>query len=96
MTHDHKPLPVLGYTSQNQRNLDQVNLNKQMEERVLRRIDACYRDQEIEAEPRDIALAKTHIQIAFMWLNRAVMKPQRIRLPEDDAPQGNDEPNDVR
>ncbi len=75
------PLPVKGYKPQTQADIDAVNVNKELEERVLRQIEA------IKANPaydgRMAALAFTHVQDAFMWLNRAVFQPGRVRLPED-------------
>lgn len=88
---EHNGLPVAGYKPQSNGNIAVVNYNKELEERVLRQIDAmeransnCRANSEIAPyDPRMMALAKTGIQEAFMWLNRAVFQPGRIALPED-------------
>lgn len=36
-------------------------------------------------DPRWVAVARTHFQQGFMALNRAILQPARIRLPEDSA-----------
>ncbi len=77
--------PVRGYTSQSGPALAAVNVNKEMEERLLRRLDALWKDAELMPELRDLAEARTCFQTGFMWLNRAIMKPQRVSLPEDRA-----------
>lgn len=79
---DHKGLPVKGYQSQSDDNVRVVNINKELEERVLRQIDAMY-DSDAPYDHRMMAIARTGIQEAFMWLNMAVFQPGRIRLPED-------------
>lgn len=88
MTDDHKPLPVAGYTSQPDAKVAVVNLYKQLEEVLLREIDAAEKlnkeNGENTYDPRWLAVARTHLQIGFMALNRAVFQPQRIRLPEDE------------
>lgn len=85
---DHKGLPVSGYVPQTSDNIDLVNANKRMEERVLRQIEAI---QEISRSPhiaveydmRWISVARTHIEQGFMALNRAIFRPGRVSLPED-------------
>lgn len=88
---EHKGLPVAGYKPQSEENVILVNENKVLEEMCLRQIDKMLR-QNSESRPlgtvpkfdsRMIALANTHIQEAFMWLNRAVFQPTRVVLPED-------------
>ena len=80
-------LPVAGYKpTQPQWALDLVNENKVLEERVLRQIErhqavCAERPQDIDG--RGVSIAKTKIQEAFMWLNRAVFQPGRVALPED-------------
>lgn len=65
-----------------------VNEHKEMEERLLRRIDWLRRDYGGDTATPDIdyrwlAIAQTHLEQAFMALNRAVFCPERIKLPED-------------
>lgn len=40
----------------------------------------------IDADPRWLAIAKTHFEQGFMALERAVLQPQRIPFPEDGPP----------
>ena len=78
----HPGLPVKGYRPQSQNNVAIVDEHKVLEERVLRRIEMIGAMPDMDA--RMAALAKTKVQEAFMWLNRAVFKPTRVDLPEDD------------
>jgi len=86
----HKPLPVAGYTPQNDEAVAAVNANKQLEERVLRRIEEIGGALTPNISGRWLAIAKTHIEEGFMAMNRAVFQPKRVALPEDkvDANQG--------
>lgn len=77
---EHKGLPVAGYVAQSDRNVQLVNTNKQMEERLLRHIEIWQ-----GLDPRWLAVARTHFEQGFMALNRAVFQPTRISLPEDEA-----------
>ena len=74
---EKEPLPVLGYTSQSQANIDLVNENKVLEEQCLRQIDMM-QGEKFNYDPRMIALARTKLQESFMWLNRAVFQPKRL------------------
>lgn len=76
-----KPLPVVGYTDQKDTTVDVVNENKILEELVLRRIDNIAKSGDF-ADQRCVALARTKVEEAFMWLNRGIFKPQRITDPE--------------
>jgi len=71
-----------GYTPQSQNAVDIVNEHKQVEERLLRRLDALYSAAEFY-DRRFLSIAQTHFEQGFMALNRAVFKPKRIMLPED-------------
>jgi hypothetical protein len=77
----HTGLPVSGYQPQSTANVDRVNANKQIEERLLRVIDDMRKDTRYDQ--RFISIAMTHFQEGFMSLNRAVFQPGRISLPED-------------
>lgn len=79
---DHKPLSVAGYTAQIDENVQMVNLNKRDEERILRSIDLYAMNPEVDK--RWLAIAKTHIEQGFMAMNRAIFKPQRIKLDGDE------------
>jgi hypothetical protein len=88
---DHQPMPVKGYTSQNDGNVLLANEGKELEERVLRYLEKVDRNvvvmsmtnEEQGDRRRCIALAKTNTQDAFMWAIRGIFNPQRIKLPED-------------
>lgn len=90
---EHAGLPVAGYQPQSDDKVAIVNVNKELEERVLRQIETLQRANAKTAgdgvrppyDPRMLALAATGIQDAFMWLNRAVFQPGRVKLPEDEA-----------
>lgn len=69
-------LPVHGYQDQNPLSVARVNEHKEAEERMLRRIEALQEDG--DCDPRSLKIAFTKMQEAFMWLNRAVFKPQRL------------------
>lgn len=77
----HDALPVAGYTQQSGRNVALVNANKEMEERILRQLDWLKTVPEVDQ--RWLAIGRTHIEEAFMAINRAIFKPQRVALPED-------------
>ena len=79
---DHKPMPVYGYTSQIDENLQMVNINKRDEEMLLRSLDAYAMNSEVDR--RWLSIAKTHFEQGFMALNRSIFKPQRIKFPEDE------------
>lgn len=77
----HQPLPVAGYTAQSGRNVQLVNENKEAEERILRMLDPLASLPDIDQ--RWLAIGRTHIEQGFMAINRAIFKPSRVRLPED-------------
>ncbi len=80
---EHAGLPVLGYQAQKQAAVDAVNASKVLEERVLRQFDLLAEGEILKVDPRMLALARTKVQEAFMWANRAVFQPGRVALPED-------------
>ena len=77
---EHQGLPVAGYVPQADDKVKRVNAHKELEERCLR---AAEQAKEAGADPRNVAVAITGLQEAFMWLNRAVFQPTRVILPED-------------
>lgn len=79
---DHKGLPVAGYVNQSDDKIAVVNVNKQLEERVLRQFEAMKGDGRFDQ--RMIAIAFTGVQEAFMWANRAVFQPTRVKLDGDE------------
>lgn len=93
---EHKGLPVSGYKPQSDEKVATVNRFKEMEERLLREMDAMMlartRDgfeQDSEGlvrtyDPRWLAIARSHFEQGFMALNRSVFQPGRVKLPEDE------------
>lgn len=83
MTDDkkHEGLPVAGYQPQSDDKVQTVNRAKELEERVLRHLDGLRANPDFDQ--RMVSIAITGIQEAFMWANRAVFQPSRIKLPED-------------
>lgn len=71
-----KDSPVKGYTDQGKNTIGMVNINKDLEETVLERLDVLADD--VGTDKRWLAIAKTHIEEGFMAMNRAVFKPKRI------------------
>ena len=78
---EHQGLPVAGYQPQSGDKVATVNRAKELEERCLRHLDGLLKEG--GHDPRMLALARTGIQEAFMWANRAVFQPARVPLPED-------------
>ncbi len=79
---DHKGLPVAGYNAQSDDKVALVNRNKRAEECVLRVLDALADIAEVDK--RWLAVGRAQIEQGFMAINRAVFKPSRIDLPEDE------------
>jgi hypothetical protein len=82
-----KGLPVAGYKlTQSNRAIAAVNVFKELEERVLRHIEgleAMSFNCELNVDGRLLAIGRTQLQGAFMFLARAVFQPERVALPED-------------
>lgn len=70
---------VKGYTPVSDYIKSKVNFNKELEEIVLQTLEAIENDEDIDANLDNLNLAKDHIIIAFMLLNRAIFKPARIK-----------------
>jgi len=70
--------PIAGYTEQSQLNLDLVNRNKQTEEKILQLLDNLKNNPEIDQ--RWLAIGRTHIEEAFMAINRSIFKPHRVLI----------------
>lgn len=75
-------LPVSGYTTQSDSAVEQVNLHKQLEERVLRVLDELATLDTVDK--RWLAIGRTDIEKGFMSVNRAVFRPRRVRLDDKD------------
>jgi hypothetical protein len=72
----HRPLPVHGYTPQSDDKVQTVNVNKIMEEQILKRLDWLAKVDGTDG--RWLAIARTHIEQGFMAMNRAVFRPARL------------------
>lgn len=85
--HDTGPpgysLPVRGYHTAAAR-ITLFNINKELEERALRCFEATLGSGAIDDDAMRIAI--THLRTAFMWANRAVFQPERVRLEDDPKP----------
>jgi hypothetical protein len=79
----YAPMPVAGYTPQSASKIDLVNEGKALEERYLRWLEKVAAQTDVAADPRCLALARTHIQCGAMLAARSIFKPGRIALPED-------------
>jgi len=77
----HDGLPVHGYRAQPTAAIDLVNANKQLEEETLRALDSLAMSPEIDK--RMLAIGRTQLETAWMWINRSIFKPSRARLPGD-------------
>jgi hypothetical protein len=78
--------PVPGYVQQSPETMRLIQEHRLMEERLLRHIEnrMWLDDNGQEAcDQRAASIARTKVQEAFMWLNRAITRPPRIGLPED-------------
>lgn len=78
MNEDYVPLPVAGYKPQSQATIDIVNSNKRLEEQALRQLDVLASLPEIDK--RWLAIGRTHLEQAWMAINRSVFKPNRVDL----------------
>lgn len=79
----HDGLPVAGYKPQTSRSVDLVNINKQIEESVLRQLDKLASDGVVDQ--RWLAIGRTAIENGFMAVNRSIFKPGRASLPGDET-----------
>lgn len=78
---EHRELPVSGYRPQTEHNVKIVNNNKELEEIILRVFDTMKNDPAIDQ--RWLAVGRTHIEEGFMAVNRAVFKPERVKITSD-------------
>lgn len=76
---EHQGLPVSGYVPQTDDKVAFVNENKALEETVLRQLDKMRENSAYDQ--RMVSIAYTGVQEAFMWANRAVFQPSRVKLP---------------
>ena len=73
----HDGLPVKGYRPQSESAVQVVNTNKELEEMILQRLDMLAQAPEID--PRWLNIGRPLIDQAFMAINRAVFKPERLK-----------------
>lgn len=71
---------IAGYREPDPVRVAIVNQNKRIEEIVLRVLDAAAGSEDVDQ--RWLAIGRTHIEQGFMAINRAVMRPERVRLDE--------------
>ncbi len=79
---EHQPMPVAGYKPQHQDKIDEVNINKRLEEVVLRRLDDMAHMAPELVDKRWLAIGRTHIEQAWMAINRAIFQPERVKIGE--------------
>lgn len=77
----HEGLPVAGYRPQSAEAVALVNNFKRQEEGLLRQLDLMKGNDVFEQ--RWLAIGRTHLEQAFMAINRSVFQPGRVKLPED-------------
>lgn len=77
---NHNGLPVAGYRPQSSDNVALVNRNKEIEERALRILDELRENADVDQ--RWLAVGRTHLEQAFMAINRSVFRPGRVSLPD--------------
>lgn len=78
-----KALPVLGYRAQDEETVGVVNINKVLEEQVLRTLDLLAEVPEVDK--RWLAIGRNQIEQGFMAVNRSIFRPTRFQLPEKDG-----------
>jgi hypothetical protein len=71
----HQGLPVHGYVPQSDHAIALVNENKNMEERMLCILDELADDPKVDM--RWLAIGRTHLEMAFMAINRSIFRPKR-------------------
>lgn len=79
-------LPVQGYRPQAPEAVATVNASKEIEEHVLRLVDEIGDDAALAADKRWLSIGRTHLELGFMAVNRAVFKPERVVLGDLDEP----------
>ena len=80
---EYQSLPVEGYKPQSEEKVQRVNANKRHEEEILRVLDSMKGLASVDQ--RWLAIGRTHIEEAFMAINRSIFQPTRVQLPLDVA-----------
>lgn len=71
---------IYGYKEPTEDVLKIVNDNKIAEERLLRTIEQLVAGG--IAQPRWVEIARAHFEQGYMALNRAILQPDRVDLPD--------------
>jgi hypothetical protein len=74
-------MDISGYRKLSAAEIAAVNHNKEIEETLLRLIDKMMTSPEIDQ--RWLAIGRTHLEQGFGALNRAITRPDRVKLPSD-------------
>ena len=74
-------LPVPGYRAQAPEAIAAVTVFKHLEEQILQFLDGLQHDVVLDADKRWLATGRTDLEKGFMSINRAIFKPERVRLP---------------
>ena len=72
--------PIHGYREPTDAELKLVNSNKIAEERLVRAIEELVAEGVVNAHWAEIAM--THFAQGYMALNRAILQPDRVELPD--------------
>ena len=72
--------PIHGYREPTDAALKLVNSNKIAEERLLRAIEQLV--AEGVADARWVEISRMHFEQGYMALNRAILQPDRVELPD--------------
>ncbi len=67
--------PIKGYRNLTNREVEEVNTFKSIEETILDIIEKMQSGFNGEYDQRFLSIGKTEIQMAFMALNRAILRP---------------------
>jgi hypothetical protein len=79
-----KTIPIHGYRPITSEVATLANINKTLEELTMRQMDKLTSPDNIDLiDPRLLAIARTHLQTAFMYMNRALFQPGRVEGPLD-------------
>jgi len=72
-------MSVKGYTTLSEAQIGLVNRNKEIEEQVLRILDALDGMSPDFIDARWLAIGRTNIEQGFMAVNRSIFKPERLQ-----------------